>query len=708
MVGLLFVGYLYALIPQVDTLAASPHLIALAYLLIHWGFGHRWTMWVRRAFTFAAMGLCLYFTRASFGIFNGLDPGTTLLSAAILMKFSELRTFRDFFIILLINLFLINSNLLYSIGYFETVHAVIGNLALYYLMVVCSSTVPLGPTIKSRHSLRSLAAIGKLPAMVRQNLAALLDSGQTGYARTVTAWAMVVALPLAALIFFAYPRLQVNLFNLQKSTTRALTGFTPYMEPGRFTELFENNELAFRANFTDAPPEPENLYWRALTLERFAGGRWTTIRTISDMRADAVGELPEEGEELPAGLYEYELILPDHQSNWLFSLDHPVELLSSTVPTFLDSKGQLSTQRAPDQITSYKLRSRLGPLMATDPDAIARNLILPPGGKRARALAAQWSGSPQDKLTQAIDWLRAQNFAYSMSVSSMRVNSVDRFLFEEKRGYCEHFSSSFAFLMRAAGVPARVVIGYQGGLASQAGNTVQVYQYSAHAWVEVLLPDRADGARRWRRVDPTALAEPRRLVLSGRDIINGQTTEDVGIFTGDAAAWFRWTKDLMLEIGFAWDSWVLSYGGFQQRQLLDWLRANDRLWLNLLYIISATALLVFALYRFSQWRLARPRDKLAALLQDFRRVARSRGIATKPSQGCHSLSRVFERHLARPNPSQATETARQIIIRELRIFAALWQGVRYQCRVGDPSKPLAKEDYRRMRQILLRLRRFPG
>ncbi|MCA8837691.1 MAG: DUF3488 and transglutaminase-like domain-containing protein [Proteobacteria bacterium] len=698
--------YIYACLPQLDTLPLLPHLIPLGFVLLYWKFHLRWSKWVTRVLTFIACTTCGYVTWQYFGLLNGIDPGTTLLSAAVIMKFTELKTFRDYFLILLINLYILNTNFLYSLSYPVTVYVLAGNLFIYYLLVAVSSAWQIQPVFeRSLHS--SMAMLGsRLPGLLSANLRHWRTSGQLRYARTLTAWVMVVSLPLAVVIFLAYPRLQLNIFNLQKSTARALTGFSPYMEPGRFTELLNDGSLAFRVKFAGTPPPQPELYWRALTLEDYAGGRWNTRSTAQPMAlpglvGPAATDLSEAISSRP-DYYAYEMIVPDHRSTWLFSLDHPVNADNASIALFVDAKGQISTTKSPGQAVSYDVRS-LTQLRYAGAWEKAVNLRLPPNeGRRARQLAAQWQGSAHDKLAQGAQWLKAQNFIYSATVADMSVNTIDRFLFEERKGYCEYFASSFAYLMRAAGVPARVVIGYQGGRYSEAGSTVRVYQYAAHAWVEVLLPAPGlpDGYY-WQRFDPTAVAEPRRLLESAPDIFNPAQDAGEGFFANTGFDWARWTRDIAFEMSFIWDKWVLSYSGDRQTQLLDLLRANNQLWLNVLFIVSVMVLASLLIFRYGSRRLSGTNDPMVRLLDDFRAHARRLGLVALPSQGCQTIAGLIITHLKTATPKNAP---REESAQAATDFSTLWQRTRYRCEF-DTYTPADKGQLKQLRQILRRLRK---
>jgi hypothetical protein len=192
------------------------------------------------------------------------------------------------------------------------------------------------------------------------------------------------------------------------------------------------------------------------------------------------------------------------------------------------------------------------------------NLRLPEGrnprafelGRRLR----QTSADDRAFLASALQVFREAKFYYSLSPPPLGTNPVDDFLFSTREGFCEHFASALATLARAGGLPARVVVGYQGGELNPFADYWIVRQANAHAWVEVWL----DGA--WRRVDPTAAVAPERIERG----IDQTLTSSAGV----AERLWRvnpFVNRLVLSwdaLGAAWDRWVLAYGPEMQEDLL--------------------------------------------------------------------------------------------------------------------------------------------
>src|SRR5690606_25782031 len=136
----------------------------------------------------------------------------------------------------------------------------------------------------------------------------------------------------------------------------------------------------------------------------------------------------------------------------------------------------------------------------------------PPAGRHPRAveMARSWRSQglgDEEIVDRALRMFNEQEFYYTLQPPLAVDDAIDQFLFETRQGFCEHYAAAFTVLMRAAGIPARVVTGYQGGTLNPVGGYVIVRQRDAHAWAEVWL-----GEKGWVRVDPTAAVAPNRIL----------------------------------------------------------------------------------------------------------------------------------------------------------------------------------------------------
>ncbi|MGH8746524.1 MAG: transglutaminaseTgpA domain-containing protein, partial [Burkholderiales bacterium] len=308
------------------------------------------------------------------------------------------------------------------------------------------------------------------------------------------------AAPAALVLFLLFPRVQGPLWGLPQEASAGISGLSDTMSPGNLARLALSDATAFRVEFQGEPPPPQLRYWRGPVLWDFDGRNWRMGPTIL-----AEFKPPRGGDQT----YRYSVVLEPHNRNWLFALETAASLPPGSRYT---EDGQILALRPVRQRIRYELKSVTDPVPepVQDPGALRRALRLPEGfDPRSVALAHQWrdaSRSDAAIVARAIDFLRVGGYAYTLEPPRLGVDSVDEFLFDTKAGFCEHFASAFVFLMRAAGVPARVVTGYQGGDVNPVDQIVTVRQSDAHAWAEVYLHGRG-----WVRVDPTAAAVPGRI-----------------------------------------------------------------------------------------------------------------------------------------------------------------------------------------------------
>ncbi|HSP86368.1 MAG TPA: DUF3488 and transglutaminase-like domain-containing protein [Psychrobacter sp.] len=423
------------------------------------------------------------------------------------------------------------------------------------------------------------------------------------------------ALPLLVVLFLFFPRLP-PLWSVQLSGQKATTGVSDSMSPGDFANLGQSTELAFRVEFTDDRPSQQELYWRGLVFSDFDGITWrqnpqqrawqptlptpTWIENAFSTVPDAVKAAPNT----------YQIILEPTQQNWLFGLDYPFAQQQdvSITSDFTLLKDQPVTQQLRYDVAQF------APMQIDNvlTDEVRRlNLSLPnKGNPQARALAQQLfaqSGSDHVRYMAAIErWINQTDFRYTLSPPRLNNNRIDEFLFDTKAGFCEHYSSSFTFMMRAAGIPARVVAGYQGGEPSRNGNVWEVRQMDAHAWTEVWLEGQG-----WVRVDPTAFVAPER-VEQGMDALT--QAQGATMFGDGAGAQISYQQYQMLQTlrrlsdqaSYYWQKDVVGYDQDKQADsLLKWF--NIRSMMQQIIWLTASAVIIMAILVFVIWQRRRKR-----------------------------------------------------------------------------------------------------
>ena len=462
------------------------------------------------------------------------------------------------------------------------------------------------------------------------------------------------AAPAALALFLLFPRVQGPLWGLPQDAYAGMTGLSDTMTPGSLSSLAQSDAIAFRAEFQGQSPPPALRYWRGPVLWDFDGRTW------SIGPSSLVDFVPPRG---GRATYRYEVVLEPHNRHWLFALETAASLPQGARMSF---DGQVVSSSPVRSRVRYELTS----MVLSQPEAressgiLRRALRLPAGSNpRASSLAAQWRAASADDaelLTRAIAFLKQGGYAYTLEPPLLGPDGVDEFLFATKAGFCEHFASAFVFLMRAAGIPARVVTGYQGGELNSVDSIITVRQSDAHAWAEVFL-----GARGWVRVDPTAAAVPGRISVGMARAVPQSGT--LPLMMRPQLEWLRGARDRWEALAHKWNVWVLGYNPERQRELLNLAGVRDADWRQLtatLFAILGAMTLVLLVWSLK--RLARP-DPVQKAWRSFCRKLASRGIERSPHEG----PRDYAARAARALPA-----ARRAILRIGALYIALRYGAR--------------------------------
>ena len=444
---------------------------------------------------------------------------------------------------------------------------------------------------------------------------------------------VAIGVPLAMATFWLLPRLSSPLWGVPE---RALSrpGLSDNMAPGEWIDLMADDSPALRVQFTGKAPPPQQRYWRGPVMWDFDGRTWQRARWTGRGQPASVTAGPQ--------TYRYRLDYEPTDRRQLVSLDLPTQAVANAE---LSPDYELFAQRPLSALTRWELQSAPPARFDTDlPDQLRkRALALPPGfNPRTLTLARQWraeAGNNDDAVVQrALQWI-TREFAYTLDTPLLGRNSVDEFLFQQKAGFCEHFSSSFVVLMRAAGIPARVVTGYAGGTYNGFGNYWVVRRMDAHAWTEVWLAGRG-----WVRVDPTAAVAPERIydTLDDRlQIAGGGNFAEIGMWAS-----LGQVSDLLRR---GWNDLVLSFDADRQQRLLQPF-GIDRLDTSQLAAIFG----VFAVSALAWmgWLLARGERERDPLLRAWHRLGRrygKLGLAREP----HEPAIAWAQRVARAHPNTA-------------------------------------------------------
>lgn len=548
----------------------------------------------------ATIGACLGI-RVGFGQFFGKDPGVSLLAILLCLKLLETKVARDIRVAVLLAFFLQLSI------FFENQSLPVAALAL------CATLLALA------------------------SLLALVDANASTKARLRTS-ALLAAqgLPFMLVLFVLFPRVQGPLWGLPADAFSARSGLAESMQPGSISQLGLSEEIAFRAEFDGLPPPPGQRYWRGPVLSEFDGTTWRpATSTIA----------AEPSYQTSGPRMDYRLTLEPHNRNWLLALDFPAAGLQG-VRYSSDFRALADTpvrHRSRFNLAAYP---ETGVGLEETPDVLAAARRLPAGSNPrthalAQQLAAEAGSNPRAILERVQHHLREAKLTYTLEPPLLGQQAIDEFLFDSRRGFCEHFSATFVFLMRAAGVPARVVTGYQGGEINPIDGSLVVRQSDAHAWAEVWI----DG-RGWERADPTALAAPDRI--------------DSGLSAGLPATearllampdWLRSLRYRWEAANNAWNQWILGYNPERQRDLLARLGLRKPDWGTLATAMSIAASVLMGLLLLWAQRQRQARSPLQKSWDSFCRTLARHGLTRHPWEGPAD----YGKRLAFARPAQAKE-----------------------------------------------------
>ncbi|GAB5992997.1 transglutaminase family protein [Aeromonas enteropelogenes] len=369
-------------------------------------------------------------------------------------------------------------------------------------------------------------------------------------------FALLLAFPLLLTLFLLLPKLP-PLWQMP-TTSRALSGLSETVSPGDISELANSSELAFRVTFAGNPPPASERYFPVMRQEYFDGRRWQLSAEVKAwQRAVPTREgVPGTLSDVPLPAGSYEVIAEPQRHRWAFALAAPGALEG---PVQLTPLATLYRQGRGEVAIRYRVNGLQAEQDATPPSR-QRNLQLPVAGNpRARAFALDLREQypERDAMVAALlATFRREPYAYTLTPPPLGDDGVDEFLFDTRRGFCGHYAMATAFVLRSAGVPARVVTGYLGGEWNPSGNYLAVHQFDAHAWVEYL-----DKGGRWRRIDPTAVVAPERIEGGITQALNEEFTAADPLALQRYRNWallnqLRWWGS---NIDYQWSRWVLGH-----------------------------------------------------------------------------------------------------------------------------------------------------
>ncbi len=490
------------------------------------------------------------------------------------------------------------------------------------------------------------------------------------------------ALPLALVFFVLFPRLPGSLFGLTQNPSTGRTGLSSTLSPGSISQLIPSNAPAFRAEFEDKPPERNTLYWRAAVLRDYDGEKWTSGRHKSSMgprlRSDAYRE---------QGL-DLRITLEPHNSKMLPALDVPVQ---SSKGTYL-LPGHIV--RAKDKITqtfAYDLTAVpefAWPSLSGSERRTCLALDRHSNPRTREALEAMFpaQADPRKKLQAILQFFQDQDFTYTLSPPTLPpTDPIDAFLFDTKAGYCEHYAQAAVWMARAAEIPARIVVGYQGGEYNPLAEFILVRESEAHAWAEVWLPHSG-----WARVDPTTFVAPERIEQGTRHVHPGLYVNPLWDTEG-----LKWVNTAWAQASMAWDAlnyswreWVVGYSNSKQSTLFSalGLDADIRDLLPQLILIALGTFLLFMLLLAALLFTAgnKAQDPAQAQYLRFQKKLKKAGIRSLVHEGPLDLADRVRKHRPDLEP-------------EVQHIISLYIGQRFGPTPSDRNKRLLRKAVRRFR-----------
>ena len=609
------------------------------FILLAWRFAGIWrSHWLPNRLTLfilTGIGLGLLYSQHQ-GMF-GRDAGVALFVVALGLKLLEIHGKREVYLVVFLAFVVAASQFLYE----QSI------LMSAYILLVC--TVLLA-TLIIENSLNI-----KAPAALKSAAGIILQ-----------------ALPITLVVFVLFPRLEAPHWLWLEDETRGKSGLSNTLEPGSISDLSLSDELVFRVKFNGEPPPPNQRYWRGPVFLFTDGTRWMTpMNWQGTMYGYEYNRaFRSHSPEFSGTAYSYTLLMEPQQQAWVFALELAAQFDQHV---YLNQLLQLQTDKNPGNRNEYQITSyphyNTGQLSKAEQKD---SLQLPePASEKILTLLKQLHGidaKPEVFIQNVLNYFRVENFHYTLRPPLMKEHPIETFLFTERAGFCSHYATAFVYLLRAAGIPARVIGGYQGGQINKIGDFLEIRQADAHAWAEVWL----DG-KGWSRFDPTAAVAPERIdrgvnidlqLASGA--VNFSPTTDKSLLS-----WLKQSRQLWLSIDYKWQRWVINYNTDSQSQFLSKLGIKD--WSSLAgWLSTCVAGITLLLSCFLLKNQKINQDKTLQVYRRFCRKMAKAGMQIQPGEGPKSFS-------------ERTKNQRQDLALQISKITAIFIRLRYEqtAAVGD-------------------------
>lgn len=517
------------------------------------------------------VGLALVAIYLSYGSFIGVEAGTAALAVFLFGKSLELKNKRDLIIFFNFALFVSASLFLYSQSIWMALMVVCCLVSclfgLYRIQTTEFKQVPQQILSAARHD------IGHIFKFIG------------------------LAVPFFIILFLFFPRFP-PLWHVPIASDQGVTGISDRMSPGDIAELSQSSALAFRiiADLKQLPAQHE-LYWRAMVLDEYDGTTWTSH--VSNQYSFQINR-----QNLDSQGIRYQYLAADQRQKWVTGLEKtiPLERRLNLHQDYSITPNRLVQRNQPISLLWVGQDFNNVNLELNDVQKKRYTLYPQHLDHKAQALAKRLFDQSQSDsnryVENVIQWYQQQQFKYSLQPGRLGNHRVDEFLFKSKEGFCEHYASSFVMLMRYVGIPARVVVGYQGGQAAPDEQSWEVRQLDAHAWTEIFLN------QQWIRVDPTSIIAPQRLDLGMQNYLsNDQSAFGDEQFSNFKYQQFSALKKLRIWSDYASFQWQDKVVGFDSERQKKWMsllgiKSNYAFGILIIAGLFAVGVIYYLVWRF--------------------------------------------------------------------------------------------------------------
>lgn len=468
----------------------------------------------------------------SYGSLLGLEPTVALLLAAFALKFIELAKRKDAYVLLFLAYFVCVTEFLFSQDLLVVLYSLLN------VILITTALVALHQPGQHRFKFGTI----RLPVVM-----------------------LAQSIPLMLVLFLLFPRIG-PLWSVPLKSHTAKTGVSDFMRPGDISNLSQSSDVAFRVQFDGAIPDKADLYWRGLVFSTIDEGAWTSLRYYDVPTGERKQRVPKTN----GASLSYKVIMEPTQQNWLYSLRYAVpgeskvsdsadyRLFSVVV---LEGDYHYTVRSWPDAVLEPELsdwRRKIELVLPEDQNPLTRDFAI--------KLREQHE-TDRDFIDALLKKFNEEEYIYTLQPPILGQHAMDEFLFQTRRGFCEHYAYAFVVAMRAGGVPARVVAGYQGGEINPLNSTVIIHQFDAHAWAEIWLAGEG-----WVRVDPTAAVSPDRIEWG----LERAMSVEGSFLSSSPLSPLRyrsipWLNEIRLQydaLTWRWQSWVVGYDTAKQFEFL--------------------------------------------------------------------------------------------------------------------------------------------